>query len=310
MPYLFVHFREKLTIDGEQVHFAVSEDGTHWKALNGGKPILTCTAGDLGCRDIELVRLHTGGFVLLATDLCIVRHMDANHNVDWRQLNHAGSKFLSLWRTDDLVHFSEQELLFLGRDDFGCLWAPEVFFDEDSGTYLLHWSATVRETGFEHMSIYCSATKDFRAFTRPRLFFDRPTEILDSHLTKHGDTYHLFYKNAQHPSGVMHATSKSLFGPYEDDNAFTSLMQSMQDPGAYEAPTTLVLPDGRWCLLLDFFGCAKEKMGYVPFVSPAPGDAGFRRADEEFRFPHGFKHGHGVEITEEEYARLIAAFGA
>ena len=300
MPYLFVHFREKLTPDGEHVHFARSENGLDWEPVNGGKPIFTCTKGDLGCRDIELVKLHTGGYVLLATDLCIVRHMDENHNVDWRQLNHAGSKFLSLWRTDDLVHFSEQELLFLGREDFGCLWAPEVFFDEATKTYLLHWSATVRETNFDHMSIYCCTTKDFKTFSEPRLFFDRPTEILDSHLVKHGDTYHLFYKNAQHPSGVMHATSKQLFGPYTDDDAFTALMQSMKDPGAYEAPTTFVLPDGRWCLLLDFFGCEKEKMGYVPFVSPAPGNADFRRADEEFRFPYGFKHGHAVWLEEPD----------
>ncbi len=298
MAYLFSHFREKWTPDGEQVYFAISENGLDWEPVNGGNPVLTCTKGDLGCRDIELVKLHTGGYVVLATDLCIVRHMDADGNVDWRQLNHAGSKCLSLWRTDDLVHFSKQELLFLGREDFGCLWAPEVFFDEDSGTYLLHWSATVQETNFDHMSIYCCTTKDFKTFSEPRLFFDRPTEILDSHLVRHGDTYHLFYKNAHHPSGVMHATSKQLFGPYTDDDAFTALMQAMKDPGAYEAPTTLVLPDGRWCLLLDFFGCEKEKMGYVPFVSPAPGNADFQRADEEFRFPYGFKHGHAVWLEE------------
>ena len=308
MPYLFVHFREKLTPDGEQVHFAVSENGTDWKALNGGKPVLTCTRGDLGCRDIELVRLRTGGFVILATDLCIVRHMDAGHNVDWRQLNHAGSKHLSLWRSDDLVRFSPQELWFSGCGDFGCLWAPEVFFDESSGTYLLHWSATVRETGFEHMSIYCCTTKDFRDFSPPRLFFDRPTEILDSHLVRHGDTYHLFYKNSQNPSGVMHATAKTLFGPYEDDEAFTVRIQTMRDPGAYEAPTTFVLPDGRWCLLLDFFGCEKEKMGYVPFLSPAAGNAAFCRADEAFSFPYGFKHGHAVEITDAELQRLTAYY--
>ena len=304
MPYLFVHFREKLTIDGEQVHFAISENGTDWERVNGGKPVLTCTTGELGCRDIELVRLHTGGFVLVATDACIVRYMDDQYRVDWRKLNHEGSKFLSLWRSDDLLHFSPQELLFLGRDDFGCLWAPEVFFDEDTQTYLLHWSATVRETAFEHMSIYACETKDFKTFTRPKLFFDRPTEILDSHLVKHGDTYHLFYKNSNHPSGVMHATSKSLYGPYADDGDFTAIMQAMAQPGSYEAPTTLVLPDGRWCLMLDFFGCEKEKMGYVPFVSPAASNAAFERADAQFTFPYGFKHGHAVEITPSEYEAL------
>ena len=38
--YLFVHFREKTSPDGEQVHFAISRDGFHWQALNGGHPVL------------------------------------------------------------------------------------------------------------------------------------------------------------------------------------------------------------------------------------------------------------------------------
>lgn len=36
--YLFVHFQEKKTPDGEQARFAVSKDGYHWEALNGGQP--------------------------------------------------------------------------------------------------------------------------------------------------------------------------------------------------------------------------------------------------------------------------------
>jgi hypothetical protein len=56
--------------------------------------------------------------------------------------------------------------------------------------------------------------------------------------------------------------------------------------------------------MLDFFGCAKEEMGYIPFVSDSFGNADFRRSDEEFSFPYGFKHGGVIEITEEEYNRL------
>ncbi len=309
MPYLFVHFREKLTVDGEQVHFAVSGDGYHWQALNGGRPILTCDKGDGGCRDIEIVRLNEGGFVLIATDLCIVRHMDENHNVDWKQLNHCGSKYLSLWRSDDLFSFSDQELVFLGRNDFGCLWAPEVFYDENNEEYLIHWGSTVHEDDFNHMSIYCCATKDFRTFTEPRLFFTKENEILDSHLVKHDGVYHLFYKNSSNPSMNLHATSDNMYGPYQNDESFRRLMEALPQPGAYEAPTTLVLPDGRWCLMLDFFGCEKEKMGYVPFLSEHVGSVTFTRADEAFSFPYGFKHGHAIEITNEEYEALLRKYG-
>ena len=304
MPYLFVHFREKLTPDGEQVHFAVSENGYDWKSLNDGKPIVTCDKGERGCRDIEIVRLFDGSFVLVATDLCIVRHMDENHNVNWYNLSHCGSQFLSLWRSDDLLHFSPKELIDFSGYGFGCLWAPEVIYDECRGEYLLHWSS-MRE---DHMAIYFSTTRDFCSYSAPKLLFKKNQDVIDSHIVKVGDSYHLFYKNCDAPAMCMHATSSDLYGPYVDDPCFSAFMETLDKPGCFEAPTTMIMPDGRWCLLLDFFGCEKEKMGYIPFVSRAAGDTAFQRNDRAFTFPYGFKHGHAIEITNKEYDLLCAYY--
>lgn len=259
MAYLFAHFREKITKDGEQVYFSVSKNGYDWEQLNGGLPILTCDKGAGGCRDIEIVRLKDDSFVIIATDLCIVDRMDENFNVDWKDINHNGSKNLSVWYSKDLVTFSEQHVVFMGRDDFGCLWAPEVFYDEINDEYLVHWGSTVREDGYEHMSIYCSVTKDFKTFSYPELFFTKKNEILDSHIVKIGDKYHLFYKNAHDPSMNMHAVSEKLRGEYVNDDKFELLMSELGNAGAYEGPTTMILPDGKWCLFLDFFGCEKKK---------------------------------------------------
>ena len=305
MPYLFVHFKEKITPDGEAVYYAISKDGLRFRAVNNGNPIVMASKGEKGCRDIEIVRLKSGGFVIITTDLCVANRYDEHMNLDWRDINHNGSKCLRIWKTPDLITFGEEDLHHFGRDDFGCMWAPEVFYDEDSGRYVIHWGSTVKESNYDHMSIYASTTLDFETFTPPILFFDKETEILDSHLRKFGDTYHLFYKNHQHPSGNMHATSKTLWGPYENDEKFEGIMQSLAKPGSYEGPTSYVLPDGRWCLMLDYFGCKKSKMGYVPFISPAPGDNNFVRG-KKFSFPYGFKHGGVIEITDEEYARLEA----
>lgn len=304
MPYLFSHFKEKITPDGEQVYFALSKDGFNWKQLNGGEPILTSTMGEKGCRDIEVVRLKNGGFVVLTTDLSIAYRMDENYQVNWKEVNSTGSKCLCMWKTDDLINFSEQKRIYFGRDDFGCLWAPEVFYDEINDEYVIHWGSTVAEDNFTHMSIYCCTTKDFESFSEPKLFFTKDNEILDTHLVKIDNTYHLFYKNAECPPMNMHAASSNLYGPYEHDKAFEDYMATLHRPGSYEAPTTLILPDGRWCLMLDFFGCEKEKMGYVPFVSSKPGDSNFRRADESFSFPYGFKHGGIIEISDEEYEKI------
>ena len=210
-----------------------------------------------------------------------------------------------MWKTKDLVNFSEEKLVHFGRNDFGCMWAPETFYDEINDEYLIHWGSTVAEDDYKHMSIYCSTTKDFETFSEPKLFFTKDNEILDTHIRKIDDVYHMFYKNAHNPSMNMHAISDNLYGPYEHDKEFEEYMEKeVEKPGSYEAGTSFVLPNGRWCILFDFFGCEKEKMGYVPFISSKPGDMNVTRCPDLFKFPYGFKHGGVIEITDEEYERL------
>lgn len=308
MAYLFAHFREKTTADGEQVYFALSKDGYKWEQVNGGKPIITCDKGAGGCRDIEIVRLQTGGFRILATDECIVKRIEREGSLDWKRISSTGSKCISMWRSEDLIKFSDQELLYFGRDDFGCLWAPEVFYDDVRDEYLIHFSATVKEDNYSHMAIYACKTKDFKSFTTPALFFKKENEVLDSHIEKVGGAYHLFYKNADNPAMNMHAVSKDLYGEYIHDEKLENYMASLYRPGSYEAPTVYTLPDGKWCLMLDFFGCEKEKMGYVAFVSPEAGNENFRMCREDFTFPYGFKHGRVIEISDGEYDKIKEAY--
>lgn len=45
--YLFVHFREKRTPDGEQVYFGISRDGFHWDTVNDGKCLVMWQSDDL-----------------------------------------------------------------------------------------------------------------------------------------------------------------------------------------------------------------------------------------------------------------------
>lgn len=59
--YLFVHFREKTTPDGEQVYFGISRDGFHWEAVNDGVP----GAGQDMCRLLQTALLPENLFVLM-----------------------------------------------------------------------------------------------------------------------------------------------------------------------------------------------------------------------------------------------------
>lgn len=71
--YLFVHFTglEQSETD-EQLYFALSRDGRHWRDLReAGFPVLTWKGGEGGVRDPHIVRDPRGGFHIVATDLSI-----------------------------------------------------------------------------------------------------------------------------------------------------------------------------------------------------------------------------------------------
>ena len=114
--YLFVHFREMCTPDGEQLRFALSRDGFHWEAVNEGRPLLWAYYGDKGVRDFTIVRSRIDGrFYILATDLSLAYTMRAHREGFWPYVSRHGSKCLALWESDDLVHWSEQRLVQIGN---------------------------------------------------------------------------------------------------------------------------------------------------------------------------------------------------
>lgn len=122
--YLFVHFREKTTPDGEQVYFGVSKDGFNWEEVNGGAPVLWAYYGDKGVRDFTVVRCknpQTGKekFVILATDLSLSYGMRGQYHHSWDEIGHNGSKSLAIWESDDLVNWTEQRLAKIGDEQEG-----------------------------------------------------------------------------------------------------------------------------------------------------------------------------------------------
>ena len=140
--YLFVHFREKTTPDGEQVYFGLSKDGFHWEEVNNGRPVLWAYYGDKGVRDFTITRRKdTGKFYIFATDLSLAYGMRNQYHNSWYEISVNGSKNFSVWESDDLVNWSEQRLVKLGDENFGCLWAPDIIFDSENEDYVIHWSS-------------------------------------------------------------------------------------------------------------------------------------------------------------------------
>lgn len=315
--YLFVHFREKLTPDGEQVHFGLSRDGFHWQAAGGGHPVLWTYYGSRGARDFAVCRCrHTGRYVIAATDLSLSYGMRGEFQHSWAAVGSRGSRCLSIWESDDLIHFSEQRLVPLGLEEFGCMWAPDITYDRTQDDYVLHWSSSTREDGYSRKAIYCSRTRDFQSFSRPQLLYaEKDCSVIDSAMAEEDGVYYLFVKIDQSPSRIIMLRAPSVTGPFERVTAFDESMAGYTD-GLYEAPALLRLDDGRWCLFLDDYSVRGRGQGYVPFMAESLASGRFVRCgamredgsvkgDGPFIFPYGFKHGSILPITGEQYENIF-----
>lgn len=308
MPYLFVHFREKTTPDGEQVYFSLSRDGFAWEEVNGGAPVLWAYYETKGVRDFTVTRLKNGRFVILATDLSLAYGTREHKQNFWETISTQGSTCLSLWESENLTDWSEQRLVKIGLPTMGCVWAPDVIYDPEHDDYVIHFSASDASDGYREKGIWYVRTRDFVTFTTPQILYKKPGfDIIDSAMNEEDGLYYLFLKVA--PSGekthIELRCAPSVTGDFTPVPGFEESLSSLEK-GLYEAPTALSLPDGRWVLFLDFYGARGSAQGYVPFLAPSLRSGAFTRAEKDFSFPYRFKHGTVLPISEEEYERIKA----
>lgn len=303
--YLFVHFREKTTPDGEQVYFGISQDGFHWEEINEGRPVLWAYYGDKGVRDFTITRSNNDGrYYIFATDLSLSYGMRNQYHNSWDEISKKGSKCFSVWESEDLVNWTEQRLVKIGNEDFGCMWAPDIIYDKEHDDYVLHWSSSHKENEFGWKGIYYSRTKDFEQFSKPQLLYRKEDcGVIDSAIYEEDGKYYMFLKNEENPAKIVLLQSDHVNGPYSRVEEFDKSMESLE-AGLYEAPTAVRLEDGKWCLFLDYYGVPGAGQGYVPFVADSLASGGFVRSDKLFNFPYGFKHGTILPITMEDYEKI------
>ncbi len=304
--YLFVHFKETTSPEGEQVYFAVSRDGFDWISLNSGNPILWAYYGDRGVRDMTVARdVHTGKFHIFATDLSLSYGLRGKYAHSWDNIKRHGSKALAHWESPDLVNWTEEELITLGDENFGCLWAPDVIYDKAQDDYILHWSSATKDNDFGHMGIFYSRTRDFQTFSAPQLLYRRDdSAVIDSAMVEEDGKYYLFIKDQGKVRNIQLLVSDSPTGEFTLIEGFDESVKDLER-GKYEAPTAVKLDGGRWALFLDFYGTYGKYQGYVPFLSSDLASGVFERADDRFRFPYRFKHGTVFPISEEECDRML-----
>lgn len=311
--YLYCYFQDNITGAGQtqQIFFAVSTDGLHWKSLNGDKPVLISILGTKGVRDPFLLRSNEGDkFYILATDL------DANGG-DWGAYSTNGSRCISIWESDDLVNWSEQRLVDISPKNAECMWAPEACYDEAAGEYIVYWSASTR--GGSGKKIYYAGTRDFHTFTQPRIFkdVDRNSEKLkngsgkieanltyiDTTMTVYNNIFYRFTKREIDSTILMEAGS-SILGP------FTTVRNMVAGEKGVEGPSIFrLIGQEKWILMVD--GYAGK--GYFPLMADSLEklETGrfVRLPKTQYRMPAGARHGSFLTITQKEYDAITAKWG-
>ncbi len=141
--YAFAYFAGESTDDGEKIYLGASRgnDPLDYDVLNDGQPVLASQYGTKGLRDPFIIRSAEGDrFYLLATDL------KAYPAVDFGEAQETGSKYLEVWESTDLVNWSDQRHIKVSSDFAGNTWAPEAFYDEEAGEYVVYWASALYPT--------------------------------------------------------------------------------------------------------------------------------------------------------------------
>ncbi|MEV6543049.1 family 43 glycosylhydrolase [Streptomyces sp. NPDC051665] len=313
--YLFAYFTGEGTADGEQIRYALSRgnDPLHWRELNQGKPVLTSTIGEKGLRDPFVIRSPKGDkFYLIATDL----RMYQNSSGSWDDVQRHGSKSVMIWESTDLVHWTDQRLVKVAPDNAGNTWAPEAYWDDSLGEYVVFWASKLYadddpdHTGSTYNRMMYATTKDFRTFSDPKVWDDPGYSVIDSTVVKYKDTYYRYTKDERDPSSsspcskfITGEKSTSLTSPSYDfvsECIGSGAIERGEGPTVFKSNT-----EKKWYLFVDEYGLR----GYVPFETTDL-DSGKWTPSTDYQLPASPRHGTVLPVTQAEYDRLLAAYPA
>ena len=298
--YLFAYFTDNTTA-GQQVCYAVSDNGLDFTPLNGGRPVIASDTISVsgGVRDPHLLRGDDGWFRMVVTDM------------DWTK-GKWSNRGIVMMRSRDLIHWEHRAVHFparyAGRDaaKADAVWAPQTIYDPEVGKYMVYFSLHSPKDGpFPQDAVYYAyANDDFTDLEGDepqRLFtFDGPTIDTDIVRDREG-TYHVFFNTWDNGgTGRRQFLAQSLHQP-ERWTLVDGLMQPEGIKMKSEGSSAYPLNDGKtWVLAYDCFAD-----GVFHFCTTT--DFEHFTLSRETKTTGVFtpRHGSIIPLTEAEYLQLI-----
>ena len=278
--YLFTSFREPAT---EGLYLAYSEDGYHWKGLEGSflKP-------DIGASKIM-------------RDPSITKGADGTYHLVWTTDWKGGNGF-GYASSKDLIHWSKQEYIPVMKNEPEVVnvWAPEIFYDDVKKEYIIIWASTIPfrfEKGIEEEKnnhrMYYVTTKDFKTFSDTKLYYEPGFSVIDCVIVKKAKKdYVLVLKDNTRPMrNIKVAFGKSPLGPFgKSSEPFTAHLS--------EGPT-VVKVGKEWLIYYDNYGEKNYK------ASSTTDFVHFEDVSLKISLPEGHKHGTITTISPTILKGLI-----
>jgi hypothetical protein len=309
--YLFSYMTGEGTANGEQIYFALSQgnDPTRWRTLNGGQPVITSNVGTQGARDPFIIRSPQGDrFFQIATDLRIYG------NGNWDASQRTGSKSIVVWESTDLVTWSAPRLVRVSPDTAGNTWAPEAYYDESLGRYVVFWASKLystsdpNHTGSSYNRMMYATTTDFRTFSAAQVWVDKGYSTIDSTVIKYNGTYYRYTKDERSASQsacgkfILAERSTTILNP-----TYSFLRECIGQGSINQGEGPLVFKsntENRWYLYIDEYG----GRGYIPFTTTDL-TAGQWSMVTSYTMPDRPRHGTVLPVTQAEYDRIAQRWG-
>lgn len=276
--YLFTSFHEPAT-DGLRMLY--SYDAYHWTDLN--HVFIKPEVGDKVMRDPSIAQGKDGVFHLVWTSA-------------W-----AGGKGFGYAGSKDLIHWSEQKLLNVMDDEPTTVnvWAPEIFYDDDNDQFIIVWASTIpgrfpvgTETETNNHRLYYTVTKNFKTFSKEKLFYDPNFSAIDAEIIKRAkNDYVMVVKDNTRPNrNIKVAFATNPLGPYtKTSESFTENFT--------EGPTVAKAGDN----YLIYFDAYREKI----FGAVSTTDfKNFTNITKQVTVPVGHKHGTIFKTTKKVLKQL------
>lgn len=291
--YLFTYFTGNAPAD-ESIHFAVSRDGLNYTALNGNAPVIDSRriSETGGVRDPHIMRsADSKEFYMVVTDMTSCKGWDSNRG-------------LTLLKSRDLVNWTPSVIniqkRFKGNEDLKRVWAPQTIYDADAGKYMVYWS--MKHGDGPDIIYYAYANDDFTDFTgepKPLFIPADKKSCIDGDIVYKDGTYHLFYKTEGHGNGIKKATTKNLTsGKWIESPDY----KQQTDRPVEGAGTFKLIGSDKYILMYDVY-----TSGAYQFTESTDLD-NFKVIDGAVTMDFHPRHGTVMQITDEEYNRLVKAF--